>query len=258
MKEALSPPDSGNFNGQTAIITGATTGIGLEAARAFAQGGANVVMIGRRAKELEEAASDIGAKGHAYPGDVSSEKDIDRILNETEARFGVPHYLVTAAGICIPGLLEDLSLQEFKDHLDINVTGSFYIGQKVGLAMAKRGSGSIVYVASEQSHIGMGYYTAYATSKHAILGLTRCFAAELAPRNVRVNAICPGPVNTPMLESEVQWFGGGADIRKEAYERVPLKRLAEPQEIAKSILFLAQASFATGSVMDVDGGTTIA
>jgi NAD(P)-dependent dehydrogenase (short-subunit alcohol dehydrogenase family) len=123
--------------------------------------------------------------------------------------------------------------------------------------MAERGSGSIVFVGSEQSHFGMGYYTAYATSKHAILGLTRCFAAELAPRGVRVNAICPGPVDTPMLESEIVWFGGGDDIRRDAWARVPLKRLAGPDEIARSILFLAQTPFATGAIMNVDGGTTV-
>ena len=239
------------------IVTGATTGIGHETARLFAEAGARVVMIARRRNELLDAASAVGPNAVAMAGDVSSTKDIDAILRETDKKFGVADYLVTAAGICVPGLLKDLKPEDFEAHLHVNVTGSFYISQKVGLAMAERGSGSIVHIGSEQSHFGMAYYTAYCTSKTAILGLTKCFAAELGPYNVRVNAVCPGPVDTPMLESEIQWFGGGDAIRRVAYEGVPLKRLASPEEIARAVFFLAQAEFATGSIMDMDGGTTV-
>ena len=246
-----------SHQGKVAVVTGATTGIGLETARQFAERGAKVVMIGRRRNELEAASVEVGPNAVAKPGDVTSPDDIHRILVETDAELGPVDYLVTAAGLCVPGLLDDLSLEEFESHLRVNVSGSFYIAKKVALSMVERGSGSIVFVGSEQSHIGMGYYTAYATSKHAVLGMTRCFAAELGPKGVRVNAICPGPVDTPMLESEIEWFGGGDDIRREAWERVPIKRLAQPQEIAASILYLADAAFANGAAMDVDGGTTV-
>jgi NAD(P)-dependent dehydrogenase (short-subunit alcohol dehydrogenase family) len=240
-----------------AIVTGASTGIGFETAKIFAERGATVVMIARREEELKKAATQVGNNAVSKIGDVASKEDIDRIVAEVTEEHGVADYLITAAGICVPGLLKELSIEEFNDHLNVNVTGSFYIAQKVGLSMARNGGGSIVFVGSEQSHMGMGYYTAYCTSKTAILGLTRCFAAELAPENVRVNAICPGPVDTPMLESEIVWFGGGEDIRREAYERVPLKRLAQPAELAESIFFLANAQFATGSAMNIDGGTTM-
>jgi NAD(P)-dependent dehydrogenase (short-subunit alcohol dehydrogenase family) len=243
--------------GKVAVVTGAASGIGLETARAYAEAGARVVMIGRRAAELAAAADEIGEMAIPKPGDVTNTADIDRILDEVETELGHVDYLVTAAGLCVPGLLDNLTVDEFADHLNVNVTGSFYIALKLSRKMKARGSGSIVFVGSEQSHMGMGYYTAYATSKHAVLGMTRCFAAELASTGVRVNCICPGPVDTPMLESEIQWFGGGEDIRREAWERVPMKRLAKPAEIARSILFLADAKFATGTAMDVDGGTTV-
>ena len=119
-----------------AIVTGASTGIGFETAKIFAERGATVVMIARREEELKKAATQVGNNAVSKIGDVASKEDIDRIVAEVTEEHGVADYLITAAGICVPGLLKELSIEEFNDHLNVNVTGSFYIAQKVGLSMA--------------------------------------------------------------------------------------------------------------------------
>ena len=122
--------------------------------------------------------------------------------------------------------------------------------------MQAAGGGAIVNIASELSHIGMGYYVHYCAAKAGVLGLTRALAAEMAPK-VRVNAVSPGPVDTPMLQEEIAYFGGTQAVLDGAVARVPMKRFATPQEVARAVLFLAtEAAFATGSTLMLDGGTT--
>jgi NAD(P)-dependent dehydrogenase (short-subunit alcohol dehydrogenase family) len=144
----------------------------------------------------------------------------------------------------------------FADHIAVNLLGTFYIARAAALHMMERDGGTIVNVGSELSHIGMPLYVPYCASKAGVIGLTKSMAAELAPK-VTVNAICPGPVDTPMMEAEIQWFGGTDKVRRDVTERVPLKRLASPEEVAVAILFLAaDAPFATGATLALDGGTT--
>jgi NAD(P)-dependent dehydrogenase (short-subunit alcohol dehydrogenase family) len=119
-----------------------------------------------------------------------------------------------------------------------------------------RSGTSIVNVGSELSFMGMGLYVDYCASKAGLIGLTRAMAAELAERGVRVNAICPGPVDTPMMAAEIAWFPDPEAIRQAAVDRVPLKRWATPEEIAEAILFLAGQTFTTGAAWSLDGGTT--
>ena len=123
--------------------------------------------------------------------------------------------------------------------------------------MAAAGGGSIVNVGSELSSIGMAMYAPYCASKFGVIGLTKALAAELAP-TVRVNVVCPGPIDTPMMDAELDWFEDPVAVRAEAIERVPLKRFAAPEEVVEAIRFLAfEAPFATGTTLPLDGGTTM-
>jgi NAD(P)-dependent dehydrogenase (short-subunit alcohol dehydrogenase family) len=245
---------SAELAGKRVLVTGGSSGIGLAAARMMAAAGARVAVNGRGVEHLRDAAAAIGAV--AVPGDVGLPEEGERIVADALAALGGLDVVVNAAGVCVPCALADLTPDVFSGHIQVNLVGSYVVGRAAGLAMAAAGGGSIVNVGSELSHFGMPFYVHYCASKAGVLGLTRAMAAELAPK-VRVNAVCPGPVDTPMLEAEIQWFGGSDRVRREAYERVPLKRLATPEEVARAIVFLStDATYATGSVFSLDGGTT--
>jgi NAD(P)-dependent dehydrogenase (short-subunit alcohol dehydrogenase family) len=149
-----------------------------------------------------------------------------------------------------------MTVADFKAHLDINLTGNFIIARAAALYMQDHDGGTIINMSSELSHMGMGHYVHYCAAKAGVVGLTQALAAEMAPK-VRVNSISPGPIDTPMLEAEIQWFGGTKEVREGAVNRVPLKRFASPVEVASAVLFLAaDAPYATGSTLRLDGGTT--
>jgi NAD(P)-dependent dehydrogenase (short-subunit alcohol dehydrogenase family) len=167
--------------------------------------------------------------------------------------LGDINLVVNAAGVDGPAPLEDQDARKWQTTIGINLSGSFYVAREAALRMTQ---GSIVNLGSELSTIGMGLYIDYCASKAGIIGLTKAMAAELAPRGIRVNAVCPGPIDTPMMEAELAWFPDPEAVRVEAINRVPLKRWATADEVAEAILFLASATFATGSILALDGGTT--
>jgi NAD(P)-dependent dehydrogenase (short-subunit alcohol dehydrogenase family) len=157
----------------------------------------------------------------------------------------------------MPTPLEDLEPEGWREVIDINLSGTFHVAREAGLRMLDDAGGVIVNVGSELSSIGMGQYSAYCASKFGVIGLTKALAAELAP-TVRVNVVCPGPIDTPMMDAEIEWYPDPEATRREAIERVPLKRFAQPEEVAGAIRFLAfEAPFATGAVLPLDGGTTM-
>jgi NAD(P)-dependent dehydrogenase (short-subunit alcohol dehydrogenase family) len=161
---------------------------------------------------------------------------------------------VNAAGIDGPVALADLTPDVWNEQIAVNLSGSFYVARETALVMAD--GGSIVNLGSELSFLGMGLFVHYCASKFGVIGMTKAMAMELAPR-IRVNAVCPGPVDTPMMDAELEWFPDPVATRKGAIERVPMKRFATASEIAETILFVAVSMpFATGSAISVDGGTT--
>jgi NAD(P)-dependent dehydrogenase (short-subunit alcohol dehydrogenase family) len=247
---------SAELAGKRVLVTGGSSGIGLATAEMMAASGARVAVNGRQADRVRAVVASLGPENLSVPGDVGQVADAERIVADALSAFGGLDIVVNAAGVCVPCALADLTPDVFSGHIQVNLVGSYVVGRAAGLAMAAAGGGSIVNVGSELSHFGMPFYVHYCASKAGVLGLTRAMAAELAPE-VRVNAVCPGPVDTPMLEAEIQWFGGSDRVRREAYERVPLKRLATPEEVARAIVFLStDATYATGSVFSLDGGTT--
>jgi NAD(P)-dependent dehydrogenase (short-subunit alcohol dehydrogenase family) len=245
------------LTGKKALIVGASSGIGLETARLFAAEGARLVLAARSEDRLKLVAAELGGTAHVIPADVGDVRSCQAIVPAAIEVLGGLDAVVYAAGICEPRLVKDMTIEDFKRHIDVNLTGNFIVAQAAALHMSGRDGGSIVNISSELSHIGMGYYVHYCAAKAGVLGLTRALAAEMAPK-VRVNSVSPGPVDTPMLREEIKWFGGTKEVMDGAIARVPLKRFATPEEVAKAVLFLtADAPFATGSTLMLDGGTTM-
>lgn len=245
------------LDAQVAVITGASSGIGAATAHRFVRCGAAVALVARGAEALEALAAELGAKAIALPADVTDPIQVAHAVDECERRLGAVTIAVNSAGVAAPAPLKEVDAAAWQQVIDVNLSGSFHVARETGLRMREGDGGAIVNVGSELSHIGMSWYVAYCASKAGILGLTRALAAELSP-TVRVNAICPGPIDTPMLASEFEIFGDVDRVRQETVERVPLRSLGTAEQVADGIVFLAnRTSYVTGSALALDGGTTI-
>jgi NAD(P)-dependent dehydrogenase (short-subunit alcohol dehydrogenase family) len=246
---------------KTVLITGALTGIGRATAVVFAEAGANVVVSGRRPEAGEALAAELqGHDGEVVfvQADVRRENEVQRLVDETVARFGRLDVAVNNAGVdgeMIP--FAALDAEKYAAVFDTNVLGTL-LGIKHQLrVMEPQGSGSIVNVSSIYGLKGFPVNAPYVASKHAIIGLTRVAALEAAQFKVRVNAVAPGPVETPMLNRVT----GGDDAAKAAFvATLPLGRAGEPKEIADAIEFITsdKAQWLTGQVITLDGGVMAA
>jgi NAD(P)-dependent dehydrogenase (short-subunit alcohol dehydrogenase family) len=259
LDEVLSGPagSAGRLAGTRALVTGASSGIGEAASRLFVHEGARVALVARRQDRLEAIAAELGGpdRALAFPCDVADDRAVARTVAAAWEAFGGVDTLVHSAGISKPTPLPDLTPELWREVIDVNLSGSFYIGREVGLRMREAGGGAIVNVASESAFLGEAAFVAYFASKGGIVALTRALAAELGP-TVRVNVICPGTVDTPMLAADLGTLPDPVGARREVERRIPLGRLATPEEIAHGILYLAEARFATGMALNLDGGTT--
>jgi NAD(P)-dependent dehydrogenase (short-subunit alcohol dehydrogenase family) len=247
---------AGRLAGKRALVTGASSGIGAATARAFVREGASVALLARGEERLKEVAGELGDAAVTVPADVADPDQVSSAVGTAAERLGGIDIVVNSAGVVDPRSIEDLDPSGWRMVLDVNLSGSFYVAREAGLRMVRDAGGTIINIGSELSVLGMGLYVAYCASKAGVLGLTRALAAELAPK-VTVNAVCPGPVDTPMLAAEFQAFPDPQGAHDETIERVPLKRLATPEEVAAGILYLAaDAPYATGTTLELDGGTT--
>jgi NAD(P)-dependent dehydrogenase (short-subunit alcohol dehydrogenase family) len=244
------------FENKVVLITGGTRGIGFATAKLFAQEGAHVVIVGRDQDKTMEAARDVPGRGEA--GDVSSAADCERIVAqalELHARLDV---LVNCAGVIYRNrTVEQTSEEEWDTTFDVNVKGTFLMC-KYALPALRETKGCIVNVSSYVGLVGFAGASAYAASKAAILNLTRSMALDHAKEGMRVNAVCPGSVDTEMIHDAWQQFGDVEQAQKLWAEKHPLGRIASPEEVGRAILFLAseEASFITGVALPVDGGIT--
>jgi len=238
-----------------AVITGAGKGLGAATARLFARHGARVVVV-----DIDEAAAvDVANQIEKDSGiargvraDITVSKDVEQVMDDTVDLWKRIDVLVNNAGIWVPGTVTDTSEQDWDRLMSVNVNGAYLCSRYAVPHMQAAGGGSIVCIASASGVVGQMNQVAYNTSKHAVVGLVRCMALDHAVANIRVNAVCPGVIRTPMLDVQ-------SEEQLEAMRGMhPINRIAEPEEIAETVLHLAgdESSFTTGCVYLVDGGMT--
>ncbi len=241
-----------DFTNKTVIITGATRGIGFALAETFVRAGAKVAICGTRETAVQEAVQKLAAPGRVYGQavNVANAADCDRFISEVVKIFGSLDVLVNNAGITKDNLTVRMSEQEWDDVLNVNLKGTFLMAKATLKVMFKKRTGSIVNISSVVGEMGNPGQANYVASKAGMIGLTKTLAKEFGSRNVRVNAVAPGFVQTAMTEELPQ------DVKDKALAAVPLKRFATVQEIANAVLFLAgdDASYITGQVLSVNGG----
>lgn len=245
------------MNDKVAVITGAASGIGKATALRFAQEGARLALLDINKKALEAARTEIQPEALIVQTDVSDPASVDRACHEVIGKYGVADILVNAAGVELPGDIFDTTHETWHRTMDINVTGSFLVGQAFARVMKSQGHGSIVNVGSTASALGIANLLAYCVSKGAVAQLTRGMAVEAAPFGIRVNCVHPGFTNTPMGNAGAAQLGIPLEeFQMKAARKYPMGRIAESHEVAAAILFLVSddASFVTGAHLAVDGG----
>jgi NAD(P)-dependent dehydrogenase (short-subunit alcohol dehydrogenase family) len=244
------------LEGKIALVTGALTGIGRAAAIIFAREGAHIVVSGRRDKQGQELVAELqglGAEAIFVRSDVRKDEDVRNLVDQTVKRFGRLDVAVNNAGTeGAPGPVTEQTAESFAAAFDTNVLGTLLSMKHELRVMLPKGSGSIVNVSSAYGSVGAAGASVYVASKHAVEGLTKSAALEVAGTGVRVNVVAPGTTDTGMLTR----FTSTDENKSALVSTVPFKRLAKPEEIAHVIAFVASAnaSYMTGASIPVDGG----
>jgi len=247
------------LNEKVAIITGAKSGIGFATALCFAAEGAKVVVADVRdaTQEVREITKR-GAEALFVQVDVSSELQVNALIEKTVAAYGHLDVLVNNAGMELAKKVTDTTEVEWDRLINVNLKGVFLCSKAAIPVMRRNGGGVIVNVASELGLVGGSEIAAYCASKGGVVQLTKAMAIDHAGDAIRVNCICPGPVSTPLLKAIIETSSDPEEEQRSIVEKTLLKRLGRPEEIANVILFLAsdESSYMTGSVVVVDGGWT--
>jgi len=248
----------GPLEGRLAVVTGSSRGIGRAIALRFVRAGARVAGCarGRRAGSfLDDLADDERRRCMHATCDISVQREVARFRDEVQSTLGEPDIVVNNAGIVARGSALTLTLETWNEVLASNLTGTFLVTQAFLPAMKSKHGGRIINLSSIAGQVGMAGASVYAASKHAVEGLTKSAALEVAAQGVRVNAVAPGPVETAML---TRFTGGSDEAKAGLLGMMPAKRGATPEEIAQTIVFLAsdKARFLTGQSIAVDGGYT--
>jgi len=250
------------MNGKTALITGGTSGIGLATAELLLQEGANVVIIGNNFDESESAVKKLSGfpleKLHVITADLRKTDACVAAINETIKVYNQLSILVNSAGMYFEKSLVETTEGDYDQIVDVNVKATFFMCQAAIPHLVKQPSAAIVNVSSDAGINGNYFCTAYCATKGAITVFTKALALELAMKKIRVNCVCPGDVKTPMLQRELAKVTDKEKYLQDIVSHYPLERMAEPEEIANVIAFLAsdKASFVTGAAWSVDGGIT--
>jgi NAD(P)-dependent dehydrogenase (short-subunit alcohol dehydrogenase family) len=254
--------DPGCLAGKAGVVTGAAAGLGRAVLLAACAEGAAVVALDHdadRARETVAEAVTAGGRAVYHEGDVTREQDVVAAIQRSKSEFGAFNILDNNAGIALEKRLHDTSSAEWDSIMEVNLKGAFY-GCKHGVIAMRAGSGgSIVNTGSIVSLVGDPNLPAYATTKTGLVGLTRVIAVDYAEDGIRCNIICPGDMLTPMLERTFDLADDPAAARREIENAYPVKRIADPAEVARAVVFLLSddSSFMTGAQLVVDGGLTV-
>lgn len=239
-----------------ALITGGGTGLGLGMAHALAEAGATVVITGRREDVLKEAVATMGPQARFYTHDVADLASGPNLIEKLEREVGPLDVLVNNAGINLKRPITETSDEEALTIFQTNIAGVYALTRAAARSMVPRGSGSIIMISSMAALYGLSYVSAYGASKAAVAGMTRVLASELSPHGVRVNAIAPGFIHSPMLEKALN---ADPARRAKVLGRTPMGGFGTPADIGYAAVYLASdaARFVTGITLPVDGGNSI-
>jgi 3-oxoacyl-[acyl-carrier protein] reductase len=241
---------------KVSLITGAAQGIGLATALKFAAEGAIVIVCDIKQAGVDEAVAQcraLGATAAGYVADVTQRATIDALVASVKAQFGRIDVLVNNAGITQDARLQKMTLEQFDRVIDVNLRGVFHCAQAVADLMVAQGSGVILNASSVVGIYGNFGQTNYAATKFGVIGFTKTWSRELGPKGIRVNAVAPGFITTPMVAAMPE------KVLQDLQAKVPLKRLGKPEEIANVYAFLAsdEASYINGAVIEVSGGMSL-
>ncbi|HZR16325.1 MAG TPA: SDR family oxidoreductase [Verrucomicrobiae bacterium] len=248
---------NGKLDGKTALITGASRGLGKAIALALAEAGTRVILAARDKPLLDQTAESVrqlGSQALVFPTDVTRESEIAQLHNAVARQCGTIQILVNNAGMNIRKPATDFTLEEWRQVLDTNLTSAFLMCRSFVPLMKGQGYGRILNLTSIMSHIALPGRTAYCASKAGLLGFTRALALELAPEQITVNGISPGPfateINTPVLQNP--------ELNQQFISRIPLGRWGRVEEVGKMAVYLCseEAGFITGTDLLIDGGWT--